>query len=214
MNPYEPHTDTTSLSLLYNTSEARKSYNNSFALKRKYISHLQPVQCGKSEFIGFEEKLFERPVEILQALYLSLRNVFTDKCSNAERSTIINCLLNVDQSQWDVLLKQVCFIMPIGTRGHDVMWATEILSSVVDSAYREQLTNVANRLFKYDTLTVERGYILDSLAKLDSEKLSNIDNADEQTRVQFVTEHVPKSLKEGAKVAFVYDPIQEKGWKV
>lgn len=214
MNPYEPHTNTISLSLLYNTIETKKPYDNSFALKEKYISNLLPLQCGKSEFIGFEEKLFELSVEILQALYLSLRSVFTDKYSNTERSTIINCLLNVDQSQWEVLLKQVCFIMPIGTQGHYVMWATEILSSVVNSAYRQQLTNVANRLFKYDTLTVERGYILDSLAKLDSEKLSTMDNADEQTRVQFVAEHVPKSLKEGAKIAFVYDPIQEKGWEV
>lgn len=214
MNPYERHTNTTSLSLLYNTAETKKPYDNSSKLKRNYISNLQPARCGKNEFINFEEKLFRLPIEMLQALYLSLRNVFTDECSNTERSQIIDCLLHVDQNQWEVLLKQVCFIMPIGTRGHDVVWATKILSSVVNSAYREQLTNVANRIFKYDTLTVERGYILDSLAKLDSEKLSTMDNADEQTRVQFVADHVPKSLKERAKIVFVYDPIQDKGWEV
>ncbi|MDP1879999.1 MAG: hypothetical protein Q8K60_03555 [Parachlamydiaceae bacterium] len=156
----------------------------------------------------------ELSVEKLQALYLSLSSVFTDKYSNTERSRIIDCLLNVDQGQWEVLLKQVCFIMPFGTRGHDVMRATEILSSIENLAYRQQLTNVANRLFKYDTLTSERGYILDSLTKLDSEKLSTMDNADEETRVQFVAEHVPKSLKDGAKITYVYDPIQQIGWKV
>ena len=89
--------------------------------------------------------------------------------------------------------------MPIGTRGHDVMWATEILASIEIPTFREQLINTANRFFKYDTLTVERGYILAALAKFSSEGLSEIDIAEEGMRTLYIQNVVPASLKEGAK---------------
>ncbi len=198
--------------LSFITAETKES--NNLSLKRKYINQLQPDNLGPSGLLNFDTTLLQLPVDTLQALHLSLGHVFTNQCSNYERGKIINCLLGVNQDQWEVLLKQVCFIMPVGTRGHDVAWATEILSSVVDPAFREKLTHVANRLFKYDTLTVERGYILEAVAQLDSEALSDLDKANEKTRDQFVANHVPASLKKGARKAYVYDSVLGKGWKV
>jgi len=176
MTPCESYTNTVNLSLLSKTTEINKTDNNSLELKKEYIKNLLPVECRESWVLSppLEGLLCELSVEKLQALYLSLHDVLTEKCSYSERALIITSLLKVDQREWDVLLQQVCFIMPLGTRGHDVGWAIEILSLVKNSAYRAQLIHAANRLFKYDTGTTERGYILKSLAELDSEKLSAI----------------------------------------
>jgi hypothetical protein len=178
--------------------------------KKEYVSRL--LQPDENE--DYENTLFQLSLETLQELCLSLGNVFTDKCSNDQRVKMIQSLLKVDQNQWRTLLQQVCFIMPVGTPGHDVMWATEILSSITDFSDRERIAIAANRLFKPETLTVERGYILDAVAKLDSEERAVLDRADEEARTKFVNGCVSEFVKREDETLYSSYRIQQKGWKV
>ena len=189
-------------------------------LKNKYVEQLDnstnefsPQTFSLGAF-DFKYELLELPIETLQSLYLALRDVFTPACKNSDRSKIVRYLNSVAQDEWPILLEQICFIMPIGTRGHDVAWATEILAGVQNPAFREQLVHTAHRLFKYDTLTVERGYILDALAKMNSDELSALDQAGQEERDLFVKNNVPASLKEGARICQVIDPVLGKSWKI
>lgn len=185
-------------------------------LKREYIKALSfPFDRGTFDYPSHDLNVFlPLSLDKLQALYLNLRNLFTEVCLNQERINIINSLLGAPEDQWPVIIKQVCFIMPFGTRGHDVMWATQILASIPNSSDRERLIHTANRLFKYDTLTTERGYILAALAKKSVEELSNLDKADEIERDVFIKIVVPGSIKEGSKIVCTYDHILEESWKV
>lgn len=160
-------------------------------LKRQYINDLMPLmhENGNPEWI-YVGDLLKYPVETLKALLLNLKDVFTDKILNNDRSKMIYCLLQVDQSQWKELLKQVSFIMPVGTRGHDVAWATKILCQFICPSYRSKLVNVANRFFEYDTTTLDRGYILEAMSKLNHLELEAHANPDQQMREEFFAKHV------------------------
>lgn len=191
-------------------------------LKWKYIEQLiDPVNINKwdnsipsqSEFKSF---LSERPLEILQKLFLALGDIFriTPACTNDCRMSIVKYLLGAPQNDWKLVLKQVCSIMPHGTEGKDIALATGVLASIDNSTYREQLVNVALRLYKYDTLSIERYYILNALTKYNSEELSQFDKADKETREAFVEKEVPEYLKKGAVTVATFDTILQKGWKV
>jgi len=190
------------------------------ALKQKYIEQLDnsaaeySLQRPNFGLLDFQCELSKQPLEIVQPLYLALREVFTPECQNSDRSKVVRYLLRAAQDEWSVILQQVCFIMPIGTRGHDVAWATEILAGIKNPAFRDQLVNTANRLFKYDTLTVERGYILKALAKMNSDELSALDQAGQEERDLFFKNNVPASLKQGAQICRVIDPVLGKSWEV
>lgn len=189
-------------------------YKDPGTLKHQYAEQLSLNGDTCLDNGSFKSELLQLPLEKLQLLYLNLRNVFTSACLNSERQRIVNCLRGISQDQWPVVLKQSCFIMPIGSRGHDVMWSIEILTSIDNLNYRNKLVHVANRFFDYDTLTVERGYILEALSKLSLEALIRIDNAQEEERSLFIKDHVPESLKKMNRIACIYDPILEKGWNV
>lgn len=129
--------------------------------------------------------------QTVQDLYLVLKELFSPCISNEERLSIINCLLCISVDQWPDVMKQVCFIMPLGTRGHDVKWATKILIAVTNPTDRAKIVNVANRLFTYNTRTVEKGYILAALTRLNPDELNNLDRGDEKKRAQFIQNAVP-----------------------
>lgn len=180
----------------------------------KYIEALTISDAGVVYNGGELNDLLSRlPIADLQELYLSLRNVFTPNCDNTHRCRIAAHFLGIAKAEWPELVKQVCFIMPKDAPGHDIMWATESLVSA-STAYRKKLVRTAHRLFDYNTLTSERGYILAALAELSSNQLDEIDKFDEDEGNQFVRDYVPASLKEGAKLAYVYDRALEAGWNL
>lgn len=181
-------------------------------VKNKYIQALKDPT--NNCWTNFSYQLNLQPLATVQLVYLTLRNVFTDKCSNDDRLQIIASLLQLSQDQWLIIINQLNFIMPIGTRGHDVKWAMKILSEVKNTEHRELLVHVANRFFKYDTQTIERGYILQALAELSYSELEEIDKVDQQTRDEFFAKSVPVSLKNGARISSVYDPILNIHWEV
>lgn len=150
----------------------------------------------------------------LHSLYVALKDIFTPACLNDNRLSIIKLLFGVDEKEWPVLLQQVCFIMPYGTQGKDIALAMRALTSFKNFSYGEQYVNAANRYFKYDTLPIERYYILSALMERNSEDLSKLDKAGEKQRTEFVNDVVPKSLKEGARTAAIFDPILNKAWAV
>ncbi len=162
----------------------------------------------------FRQFLEGLDLQTAQPLSLALKDMLTPQIFNAHRLAITKCFLNVPSDQWLELVKQILCIMPKGTREHDVMWATQILTSVPDPKDREKLIHIANRLFKYDTLTVERGYILEALFKMSGEELQHFDTSDEKMCNEFIEKNVPSSLKELARTVWVYDPVLEKGWDV
>lgn len=155
--------------------------------------------------------LNNQPPAKLRSIYLALKDIFTPACLNDDRLAIIKSLCHVDEKEWPTLLKQVCFIMPHGTLGKDIAYAIGILSSCKDLSYRKQLVHTANRLFKEDTLTIKRYYILDALANLNSEELSKLDKAEEKVREEFVKKVVPECLKKGDVIASRFDPVLNKG---
>src|SRR5688572_21336503 len=115
-------------------------------LKQKYIKELSSNAKESIYDLSKDELarvLISLTLDKVQALYLTLRNLLTAKCSNRERIEIVKSLLSASQDQWPVIMQQVCFIMPYGTRGHDVMWATSILASISAPAFREMLVNTA-----------------------------------------------------------------------
>lgn len=159
-----------------------------------------------------KQVLLEKTIEELAALHLVLENIFTPACSNSERVEIVKFLTKANQDQWTDIIQQVCFIMPIGTRGHDVMWAIEILSSISSQSLRTELVHTANRLFNYQTQTVERGYILQALMELSLSEMRKLDKAEESERIAFVNKHVPANLKEGREIIVIYDPVLNTEW--
>ncbi len=122
----------------------------------------------------------------------NLDQIITDRCLNEHRTRIISLLLNVPQEQRSVLMKQVCFIMPKGAQGHDVVWATEILASIEDPSEREQVVNTAHGLFTYNTSIGDRVYILEAVKKLPPDEIKRLYCADKEDRTKFVTGCLPR----------------------
>lgn len=184
------------------------------ALKREYIEQLvNPISEGwSSDKLEFEEYLSQFPVADLQDLYLELRKLFTPECSNFHRMTIVRCFVKENKLGWPLLIKQVSFIIPHGSEGHDVMWAVESLTKVL-SSQRPQLVNTANRLFTFETLTKERCYILADLAGC-PEQWKEIDQYTETERNDLVAQIVPSNLRPGSRVCYVFDRVLNAGWKV
>ena len=152
-------------------------------------------------------------VEKVQALYLNLEDMFSPACNNEDRKRIVSVFLKVDEDQWPALVKQIRFIIPYTWRGHDIAWAAEIIASIPDLACREKFVNKANCLFTYDTLPIERCYILRVLGRLPMDEVVELATADEEVKAEFIKSNVPASLKEGARIAAVIDPIQKLTWK-
>lgn len=157
-------------------------------LKAKYLSELK-APCDKNRWDSvdpLEHLIEDLPIEQATLVHKTLIDVFTQACSNSERVKIIRLLLGVSEDQWPVIMQQACFIMPRGTHGHDLGWAIEILIKIPSLEFREQLVNTANRFFKYNTCTTEKGRILQALATLDSEGLSKMDRAEQEERDSFI----------------------------
>ena len=179
---------------------------------RELINHADTNNLLTLEDFRFQ--LENLDLETIQPLYFALRNLFTPQIGNEHRLRITVCFRNTSPSEWTDLVSQISFIMPKGTKGHDVMWATEILTLIPSPQKRKELIHIANRLFKYDTLTVERGYILASLLKKTEKELQQLDTSNEAMRDAFVSKVVPPELKAGARIGWIYDPVQDKGWSV
>jgi hypothetical protein len=169
---------------------------------------------GGESLIDLKKYLNEFPTLELQKLHFALRDVFTQKCNNDNRLRIIKSLYSIPQDQWMVLLKQICFITPIGSRGEDVMGVAEVLSSRYSTIYRERLVNTANRFFKYDTTILERYYILAYLTKRDPDELIAIDKYDEKEKEGVIKEALPSyiDIREFGKIASFYDRISDQSF--
>lgn len=111
-------------------------------------------------------------------------------------------------------MEQVGFIMPYGTRGHDVLRATEIVAPIQDPKFRERVVHTANRFLKYDMSSTARGDILDFFAKCNLELLSELDQYDEGKRDQLIKLIVPQSVREGDVKAVILDRVLGEAWDV
>ena len=158
--------------------------------KKHYIALLDNSETEPSAYFNeFEDQLSKLPLETVQALYLVLRDVFTPACLNGDRIKIVNYLLSAPQEDWNLILKQICFIMPHGTPGHDLAWAARILTAIPDHRIRGQLINTAHLLFKWDTKTVEKARILEALARLTLDQLTELDRAGLEQRDLFIQQY-------------------------
>ncbi len=197
-----------------NSAGDAERYRQVEQLKENYMTAL----CNQSDNHGsnFHINSSSLSVEVCQALCINLDHIFTDLCSNQHRTRIIESLLiKVPQEQWSVLMKQVCFIMPKGTQGHDVMWATEILAAIADPSEREQVVNTAHGLFTYNASTCERGYILEAVKNLPPDEIKRLYGADKEERTKFVNGCLPSvDFREGFKVVGIMDPCQKKWVKL
>jgi hypothetical protein len=110
------------------------TFSKEESLKEKYRRELS--NCSDClDFIFPKGLSFDK----IEALYLILKNVFTDRCLNNHRNRIVESLLNVPPDQWSILMNQVCLITHIDTKGHDVMCVTEILTSIASVSFRAEL---------------------------------------------------------------------------
>lgn len=181
-------------------------------IRQDYLNVLIDIDHGKSFRLdrnSLRDFLETVSTEGLQKLHFALHNVFTSHFGNDYRLRIIKCLFSISKDQWMPLLKQVCFIIPIGSPEGNVAEVTETLTSIDNPKYREQLVNTASRLFKYDTTLLERSYIMKHLAKYNSEELMLIDKYDDQERENLIEEACPEGInrRELGKTDCYYDTI-------
>lgn len=188
----------------------KKSTDEQAQLKEGYIDALCKGIRYDANYVDY---LSHQTVENLQQVYLATRNLFTDQCEGQDRLKIIDILLQIPRSYWDSFLKQICFVMPVGTRGHDVAWAAEVLRRVKKD-YRDLFVQTTMLLCDPYTLTVERGYIMQALADhpADLETLCKYIQDSENKRKAFFQQHVEKSLLPSAGVISVTDPILKNSW--
>jgi hypothetical protein len=156
-------------------------------LKEKYRRELSNRSDDGLDFIFPKRLSFDQ----IEALYLILKNVFTDRCLNNHRNRIVESLLNVPPEQWSMLMNQVCYITLIDTKGHDVMCVTEILTSIASVSFRAELVTAIIGLTKNQSSSTLQRFVLSALSKLSLYEIQQISLADERKRRDFVNACLP-----------------------
>jgi hypothetical protein len=163
------------------------TFSNEEALKEKYRRELSNRSENGVDFI-FPKGL---PSDQSEALYLILKNVFTDRCLNNHRNRIVESLLNVPPDQWSVLMNQVYVITHIDTKGHDVMCVTEILTSIASVSFRAELVTALIGLTKNQSSSTLQRFVLSGLSKLSRYEIQQVSLADKWERKDLIHACLP-----------------------
>lgn len=154
--------------------------------KKEYVEGLVSYPTRNEQHLclnghqTFEKTLYQLPLEILIKLNSHLVPIFNDTFSNDLRKDMVTSLLSIDPNEWETVGKQTDFIIANRRSGHDIAFATNILS-MKTSELRGLIVKISNSLFDWEDDSRIRVRILAAVSKLSKNELLALKEDEEKT---------------------------------